>query len=1310
MARNGSPSSSSKSSSSAKSSSSSKSSSSPSSKASLADAARADQKTSTTLDHGGGKKTESGFEESVATARVTEAPEKEKKEKLVEDKREKKQDEKLEGDIDAIDDRAYYRNKLWALYKKVNPDRLDDIDTLLDKYRGRENELYLGVCDKYKCGMEGDDTGSKKDGQKKKKKDATTLLTLRPRERKEDPSPTHKLGKINLQEGPSVRGSSGPHHADRRQSVMGMGPNNTVAHAHAPAHAHAHQNRGTQNHNNMHGNNTNSMFPPAHNIPHGFSQAGNNPHQFPVRPFFMPRQGSMHQQQPMIYTSVPQNMRLQPHPMNPSHPEAVYRAHGSGLHPSPPPPRPAYAHNHNSHNAYEVFNTPEEYGEYRREEKLRGRSRVNLSATRRKRPKAKLLPKPELRKVVMSERIGPSGSDGRLLRRRRNVDCDLRTKPTKIPDDEEEDVEEKYCRNKTRIVRRTEKEQVRRFGKQKGRSRRIIEEYVQDLDEDMEDFVDLDVDDDEDEDEQEVIELLEEMKAQRAVAAARKKGQKKKQPCILKKKVVKKPVVLKPSLKHTKGVILKKQSLQSSKMHLGVGKSTKVVKKMTIDKSSRDALKKKKGTTISSATGAAGGELKKIKTLRSTTQLENKVKKKSNSSNEALGAAAGKPKLKPKVKRKTAFPLKSDQNDEEDLEDYDDDDLKRNDDGSFRKAPNCEGSSALFQDSTGTPVSHSRHRPRTTSEAIVGSKKAKKTLKNENEPERKGKKTLKPRPSSNATERSNKSLELGKKREKSLKKHSKGRHPSPKKQEKGKSSPLRRSKSSKTGRGEKKTEHSSKMTKPKLVLRKNKKPRKEKSKLRSRSRNQLSRNGSADDDLQRDSKGRNEKRGMKSSGSLSGSRSGSLPESLLFQDLRSRSLGLKDKKGKRKKKAARSMLSSESRLSRKKLKDHERQLLQSKSYLSSSLSPSSSSSLAKDKREKGHGISKKSRSRSSRLSHVAHKEQKRGRDATKKKSPLPSSSSSSSSSSKTTSGPSTLRDDDSHVSTSSAAPRRGRNAPLSSKRRSASSKSRSVSCGHQKESHSCSRSRSRPKRSLSSFRRGGLGPSPDRRSNKSALPRPPHRRDGSRTSSSRRGDQVRRTRGKSERRRKRTSSPLTNQHGPREGRARDDGSLSPSQATRKKPGRHHHEPRARLRSLTPFSLKSPEDQKQQPLSPRRRFNRHESPPRNHTRAPRTRCRSPPPSNIAPLAFRNNDRDGRNVSSTSGPRSRSDRDKKNARRDHQPRGGNTPNASLRRGGERSRSDRRRARPLGHGGSRGHSPMRRRSRSFRRQGGRMRPRGR
>merc|ERR1712151_538881 len=43
-----------------------------------------------------------------------------------------------------------FRELICEVYKEHNPAKLDDVDNLLTKYRGREELVYRGICDKYK--------------------------------------------------------------------------------------------------------------------------------------------------------------------------------------------------------------------------------------------------------------------------------------------------------------------------------------------------------------------------------------------------------------------------------------------------------------------------------------------------------------------------------------------------------------------------------------------------------------------------------------------------------------------------------------------------------------------------------------------------------------------------------------------------------------------------------------------------------------------------------------------------------------------------------------------------------------------------------------------------------------------------------------------------------------------------------------------------------------------------------------------------------------------------------------------------------
>merc|ERR1712151_283836 len=42
-----------------------------------------------------------------------------------------------------------FRELICEVYKEHNPAKLDDVDNLLTKYRGREELVYRGICDKY---------------------------------------------------------------------------------------------------------------------------------------------------------------------------------------------------------------------------------------------------------------------------------------------------------------------------------------------------------------------------------------------------------------------------------------------------------------------------------------------------------------------------------------------------------------------------------------------------------------------------------------------------------------------------------------------------------------------------------------------------------------------------------------------------------------------------------------------------------------------------------------------------------------------------------------------------------------------------------------------------------------------------------------------------------------------------------------------------------------------------------------------------------------------------------------------------------
>lgn len=57
---------------------------------------------------------------------------------------------KIEPDVAAEEQAAHYRALICKVYSEHNPSKLDDVDKLLSKYRGREEHLYKKVCDKYK--------------------------------------------------------------------------------------------------------------------------------------------------------------------------------------------------------------------------------------------------------------------------------------------------------------------------------------------------------------------------------------------------------------------------------------------------------------------------------------------------------------------------------------------------------------------------------------------------------------------------------------------------------------------------------------------------------------------------------------------------------------------------------------------------------------------------------------------------------------------------------------------------------------------------------------------------------------------------------------------------------------------------------------------------------------------------------------------------------------------------------------------------------------------------------------------------------
>ena len=45
---------------------------------------------------------------------------------------------------------ARIKDLICEVYKEHNPEKLNDIDWLLEKYKGHEYLVYLGICDKYK--------------------------------------------------------------------------------------------------------------------------------------------------------------------------------------------------------------------------------------------------------------------------------------------------------------------------------------------------------------------------------------------------------------------------------------------------------------------------------------------------------------------------------------------------------------------------------------------------------------------------------------------------------------------------------------------------------------------------------------------------------------------------------------------------------------------------------------------------------------------------------------------------------------------------------------------------------------------------------------------------------------------------------------------------------------------------------------------------------------------------------------------------------------------------------------------------------
>merc|ERR1719163_1324089 len=52
-------------------------------------------------------------------------------------------------DKEAEEKRAKIKELVSEIYKEHNPTKLEDVDLLLDKYRGKEEMLYAGVCQKY---------------------------------------------------------------------------------------------------------------------------------------------------------------------------------------------------------------------------------------------------------------------------------------------------------------------------------------------------------------------------------------------------------------------------------------------------------------------------------------------------------------------------------------------------------------------------------------------------------------------------------------------------------------------------------------------------------------------------------------------------------------------------------------------------------------------------------------------------------------------------------------------------------------------------------------------------------------------------------------------------------------------------------------------------------------------------------------------------------------------------------------------------------------------------------------------------------
>lgn len=45
--------------------------------------------------------------------------------------------------------RDFYKKRIKKIYKDHNPEKLDGLDALLDKYRGKERDVWLSICDKY---------------------------------------------------------------------------------------------------------------------------------------------------------------------------------------------------------------------------------------------------------------------------------------------------------------------------------------------------------------------------------------------------------------------------------------------------------------------------------------------------------------------------------------------------------------------------------------------------------------------------------------------------------------------------------------------------------------------------------------------------------------------------------------------------------------------------------------------------------------------------------------------------------------------------------------------------------------------------------------------------------------------------------------------------------------------------------------------------------------------------------------------------------------------------------------------------------